>query len=135
MISIARWGVAASLLAASTVAQAQSPQERSFSPQLFHASPGPDEFVSVEPARPFAHKAWGVGLFFNYTRNEFSILNYDSTSVLRDDPQVDVIAAGLMLPDDQQDTVKQIEVALGVAGLANREPHGRCPICRVLYQR
>ena len=62
-------------------------------------------------------------------------LNCDSTSVLRDDPQVDVIAAGLMLPDDQQDTVKQIEVALGVAGLANREPHGRCPICRVLYQR
>ena len=95
MISIARWGVAASLLAASTVAQAQSPQERSFSPQLFHASPGPDEFVSVEPARPFAHKAWGVGLFFNYTRNEFSILNYDSTSMKATNSRANLISDAL----------------------------------------
>jgi OOP family OmpA-OmpF porin len=55
-------------------------QDRSFSPQIFHPAPGPDEFVTVEAARPLGHKAFGLGLFFNYARNPFSIYRYDTTS-------------------------------------------------------
>ncbi len=69
------WPYLALLLAANAFAQA--PQERSFSPQLFHPSPGPDHFITVEPAEPFAHKGWGVGLYFNYARETFTISKVD----------------------------------------------------------
>jgi outer membrane protein OmpA-like peptidoglycan-associated protein len=59
-------------LAVSSAAYAQ-PQDRSFNPQLFHPAPGPDEFITVESAVPLQHKGYGLGLFFNYARNEFSI--------------------------------------------------------------
>jgi OOP family OmpA-OmpF porin len=58
----------------------QAVQERSFSPQLFHPAPGPDTFVTVEPAAPLGHKQWQVGLYLNYARNPLSILTYDSSS-------------------------------------------------------
>jgi len=53
-------------------------QDRSFNPQIFHVAPGPDEFITVESAVPLRHKAYGLGLTFNYARNEFSIFNYDA---------------------------------------------------------
>src|SRR5258706_15941775 len=65
------------LLSGPAMAQTSAPVERSFSPQIFHAAPGPDEFVTVEPAAPLRHKGWGVGLYFNYARNMFSIFSYD----------------------------------------------------------
>jgi OOP family OmpA-OmpF porin len=61
-------------------AQTAAPQDRSFSPQLFHPAPGPDEFITVEPAAPLKHKAYGLGLFFNYARDEFSIFGYDTAT-------------------------------------------------------
>ena len=57
-------------------ASAQPAQDRSFNPQLFHPAPGPDEFITVEPAPLLRHKSFGVGLFLNYARNEFSIFNF-----------------------------------------------------------
>jgi outer membrane protein OmpA-like peptidoglycan-associated protein len=64
----------------STFAQAQTAPhvDRSFSPELFHPAPGPDEFVDVESAVPLRHKSYGLGLFLNYARNEFSIFNFDA---------------------------------------------------------
>ena len=59
---------------------AQAPQERSFSPQLFHPAPGPDLFITVEPAAPLRHKQWGVGLYFNYARKPLSILTFDDAT-------------------------------------------------------
>src|SRR5215471_383564 len=56
---------------------ARAQLDRSFSPQLFHPAPGPDEFVTVEPAVPLGHKGWQVGAYFNYALNPFSIFNYD----------------------------------------------------------
>jgi len=73
-------GLAASILVVcpQTVrAQAVAPSDRSFSPQLFHASPGPDEFITVEPAMPLRHKTYGIGLFFNYSRHPFTVFGYD----------------------------------------------------------
>jgi outer membrane protein OmpA-like peptidoglycan-associated protein len=58
-------------------ASAQAPQQRSFSPQMFHPAPGPDTFVTVEPAAPLRHLQWGVGLYLNYARNPLSILTYE----------------------------------------------------------
>ncbi len=68
------------VLAAGGRAEAQAPQDRSFSPQLFHPAPGPDTFITVEPVAPLKHKQWAVGLFFNYARNPLSILTYDDSS-------------------------------------------------------
>lgn len=72
------WGVLLILAPVVAFAQSPAPQDRTFSPQIWHPAPGPDEFISVEPAKPLAHKGWGVGLYFNYARNLLSILNYDA---------------------------------------------------------
>src|SRR4051794_40064391 len=75
--------LASGLLVAATlcVATGARAQDRSFSPQLFHPAPGPDEFVTIEAARPLQHKAYGLGLYLNYARNPFSIYQYDTTSM------------------------------------------------------
>ena len=65
------------LMALTAPAAAQAPDGRSFNPQIFHAAPGPDEFVTVESATPLPHKAWGVGLYLNYSRNPISLLAND----------------------------------------------------------
>jgi len=78
------WGAAlASLVAAALLASlyprvALAQQERSFSPQIFHVAPGPDEFITVESAVPLRHKSYGLGLELNWARNTFSIFNYDA---------------------------------------------------------
>src|SRR5258706_12465858 len=51
--------------------------DRSFSPQLFHPAPGPDEFVTVETPVPLGHLGWSVGAYFNYALDPFSIFTYD----------------------------------------------------------
>ncbi|MDB4966014.1 MAG: OmpA/MotB domain protein [Myxococcales bacterium] len=76
-------GAALSILAATLVpslypSRAFAQQDRSFNPQLFHAAPGPDEFITVEPAPVIRHKGYGIGLFVNYGRNEFSVFGYDA---------------------------------------------------------
>src|SRR4051794_19123306 len=79
----------------SGVAAGQAQQDRSFSPQMFHPAPGPDEFVSVETAVPLRHKGWAVGLFFNYARNQFSILNFDNSAMKAGDSRADLLANSL----------------------------------------
>ena len=69
---------AAALLALVHPRIAHAQQDRSFSPQIFHVAPGPDEFITVESAVPLRHKAYGLGLTLNWGRNEFSIFNYDA---------------------------------------------------------
>src|SRR3954468_14103910 len=81
----------------SNKAAGQALQERSFSPQMFHPAPGPDEFVSVETAVPLRHKGWAVGLFFNYARNQFSILNFDNSAMKAGDSRADLLANSLSL--------------------------------------
>ena len=72
--------IGAVVLLVSTIAFAQAPRvDRSFDPSLFHPAPGPDEFITVESAVPLRHKSYGLGLFFNYARDEFSIFNYDQS--------------------------------------------------------
>src|ERR1700761_7177659 len=74
-------GMALSTLLPATVhAQTAAPQDRSFNPQLFHPAPGPDEFITVEPALPLRHKSYGLGLFFDYAHDEFSIFGYNPTT-------------------------------------------------------
>ncbi len=70
------------LLGAPVAARAQTPhQDRSFSPQLFFPAPGPDEFITVEPAPVLGHKAFAFGAFFDYARNEFALLGYNSSTM------------------------------------------------------
>jgi outer membrane protein OmpA-like peptidoglycan-associated protein len=80
------------LLAVPALAQNQ---DRTFSPQLWHPAPGPDHFISVEPAQPFGHKGWGVGLYLNYARNQFSILNFDTTQMKATSSRADILAHGI----------------------------------------
>src|SRR5579859_7659887 len=54
--------------------------DRSLNPQLFHPAPGPDEFVTVEPAAPLGHLQYQVGLYLNYARNPFTIDTFDVTT-------------------------------------------------------
>jgi len=70
------------VVSAPSRAQAQDAglQPHTFNPRMFWAAPGPDEFITVEPARPFAHKAFGVGVLFNYGRDTFSVRGYDSVA-------------------------------------------------------
>jgi len=68
------------------------PQDRSFSPQLFHPSPGPDQFIATEPAAPFRHKGWGVGLYFNYGRNPFTVFSVDATTMKATGERANLIA-------------------------------------------
>src|ERR1700761_6882033 len=83
-IRLGPWGlalatfVAAALVVVVQPSVAHAQQERSFSPQIFHVAPGPDEFVTVESAVPLRHKSYGLGLTVNWARNEFSIFNYDA---------------------------------------------------------
>lgn len=81
---------------AASAASAQ-PLDRSFNPQLFHPAPGPDYFISVEPAQPLGHKSFGVGLFFNYARNTFSILDYDSAQMRAAGTRVDLLGHALSM--------------------------------------
>ena len=76
------------------VASAQS-QDRSFSPQLFHPAPGPDKFVDVESAVPLPHKSWGLGLFFNYARNEVQLAGYDPVNQRPSGARADLLAHAL----------------------------------------
>jgi outer membrane protein OmpA-like peptidoglycan-associated protein len=71
-------GVIVALAGSVGDAQTATRADRSFSPSLFHPAPGPDEFITVESAVPLRHKSYGLGLFFNYARNEFSIFNFDA---------------------------------------------------------
>src|SRR5262249_50105136 len=75
-------------------AQAQTPprQDRSFSPQLFHPAPGPDQFVTVEPAAPLRHLSFGLGLYFNYARNPLAILSYNQSSMEAGSARANLIA-------------------------------------------
>jgi outer membrane protein OmpA-like peptidoglycan-associated protein len=57
-------------------AQVAAPAQRSFSPQIFHPSPGPDEFITVESAVPLRHKTYGLGFFVNYARDQFTIFDF-----------------------------------------------------------
>jgi outer membrane protein OmpA-like peptidoglycan-associated protein len=76
---------------------AEAQYDRSFSPQLFHPAPGPDEFVNVESAVPLPHKAFGVGLFFNYARDEISIEGVNAATHRPDGVRADVLAHALSL--------------------------------------
>src|SRR6187401_751616 len=67
-------------------------QDRSFNPGIFHPAPGPDKFVAVESAVPFAHKAWGVGLMFSYARNELTLAGFDTIMQQPTGVRADVIA-------------------------------------------
>src|SRR5579862_6489783 len=79
LASVLRLGVALAVVAGASGAQAQR-TDRSFNPQLFHPAPGPDEFVTVEPAAPLGHLQYQVGLYLNYARDELSIFSYDTNS-------------------------------------------------------
>ena len=46
-------------------AQPNLQTQTSFNPQLFHPAPGPDQFVTIEPAAPLPHAALGAGLYFD----------------------------------------------------------------------
>ena len=80
------------------------PQDSTFSPQLFHPAVGPDEFFTVEPARPLAHRNFSLGLWANYGRAGFTLFNVDKNgitstraSILRDTLGFDaVFAIGLL---------------------------------------
>ncbi len=69
--------------------------DRSFNPQLFHPAPGPDEFVTVEPAAPLGHLQYQVGLYLNYARNEFAIDTFDSTTNKAGSARANLIANAL----------------------------------------
>ncbi len=71
--------------------------DRSFNPQLFHPAPGPDEFITVEPAAPLAHLQYQVGLYLNYARNEFTIfgVNSDNSTTTRANILANRLAADL----------------------------------------
>jgi OmpA-OmpF porin, OOP family len=71
--------------------QAAAPSDRSFNPQLFHPAPGPDEFITVEPAMPLRHKRYGLGLFFNYARDQFTIFRYDPVKKTESGPLAHLI--------------------------------------------
>jgi outer membrane protein OmpA-like peptidoglycan-associated protein len=95
---VLRLGAALAVVAGASAAQAQR-TDRSFNPQLFHPAPGPDEFVSVEPAAPLGHLQYQVGLYLNYARNEFTIYGYDtsksSTGAVRANLIANALAADL----------------------------------------
>jgi outer membrane protein OmpA-like peptidoglycan-associated protein len=55
-------------------AQTAVPLDRHFSPQLFHPPVGPDQFFSLEPARPLEHLNFSLGLWLNYSRGGYSVL-------------------------------------------------------------
>jgi outer membrane protein OmpA-like peptidoglycan-associated protein len=74
---------------------ARAQYDRSFSPQLFHPAPGPDEFVNVETAVPLPHKSFGVGLFFNYARNEISLIGVNAATGRPDGAHADLLANAL----------------------------------------
>ncbi len=44
---------------------------------------------------PLRHLGWSVGLYLNYARNEFSILNFDSKSMSAGGTRADLIKAGI----------------------------------------
>jgi outer membrane protein OmpA-like peptidoglycan-associated protein len=79
----------------SVTASAQTREDRSFNPQLFHPAPGPDEFVTVEPAAPLGHLQYQVGLYLNYARNELSIFTYNTNSNSTGSIRANVIANAL----------------------------------------
>src|SRR5262249_1505901 len=82
--SLRPWGMALATLTATGLVLFAHPQialaqqDRSFNPQVVHPAPGPDEFITVESAVPLRHKSYGLGLALNWSRDEFSILTYDT---------------------------------------------------------
>jgi outer membrane protein OmpA-like peptidoglycan-associated protein len=107
----------ASLLSGPAFAQT-APRDRSFSPQLFHPAPGPDEFITVEPAAPLHHLGLDLGVFFNYGRNVFTIYNYDpvkkEVTSLRAVPISSLLAADVWFGIGLWDRL-QIAIALPMA--------------------
>src|SRR6476619_1072626 len=85
------WGLLSTILLCG-IAHAQ---DRSFSPQLFHPAPGPDQFVVVESAVPLTHKGFGFGLYFNYARNEIQLSGYDVVNMRPSGAHADLIANAL----------------------------------------
>ncbi|MEO6954609.1 MAG: transporter [Polyangia bacterium] len=57
------------------------PTTPSFSPQLFHPAPGPDDYVSIESAKPLHHLQVAAGLTLDYARDPLSILTYSSRTL------------------------------------------------------
>jgi outer membrane protein OmpA-like peptidoglycan-associated protein len=76
---------------------AHAQYDASFNPQLFHPAPGPDRFVTVESAVPLPHKSWGVGLFFNYSRDTLSLAGYDAITGQPNGARSDVLAHSLAM--------------------------------------
>src|SRR5688572_5900918 len=83
---------AALLITSNGLAQTAPRQDRSFSAQNFHPAPGPDHFVTTEPAAPLRHLSFGLGLYFNYARNVLSILEFDSARGEAGDARANLIA-------------------------------------------
>ncbi len=94
LASALRLGVALAVIGGVSPALAQR-TDRSFNPQLFHPAPGPDEFVTVEPAAPLAHLQYQVGLYLNYARNEFTIYGYNDSSSSTGAARANIIANAL----------------------------------------
>ncbi|HEX9102325.1 MAG TPA: OmpA family protein [Polyangia bacterium] len=83
------WPALLLLLIAGT---AHAQYDSSFNPQLFHPAPGPDRFVDVESAVPLPHRNWGVGLFFNYARDQLTLAGYDAGTGQPNGVRADVLA-------------------------------------------
>lgn len=85
------------LAAVGSRAQAQQgpPLDRTFSPQLFHPSVGPDDFVATPSAVPLPHLNYSMGLWFNYSRNTFAIYQVDTTGAVT--PKVQLLKNALAL--------------------------------------
>jgi outer membrane protein OmpA-like peptidoglycan-associated protein len=48
--------------------------------------------MSVEPAAPFRHKGWGVGVYLNYARNPLTVFNFDRTTMKATSERANIIA-------------------------------------------
>ena len=81
--------ILAALIALPAAAQV-GPTQPSFSPQLFHPAPGPEDFVSIESARPLHHLQVAAGLTLDYARDPLSILTYSSRTLDPYGTKVDV---------------------------------------------
>ncbi len=80
----------------------QPPLDRSFSPQLFHPSVGPDEFLGTEAAQPLPHLSYSLGLWTNYSRDSLTIYNVNpqtntvgapAAQTMRDNLSADLVFA------------------------------------------
>ena len=81
MRALGAFVVLAVAVAASAAAQPNLSTQASFDPQLFHPAPGPDDFVTVEPATVLHHLQPGAGVYFNWARDPLTILTYSSRTM------------------------------------------------------